>query len=360
MERVKVSIIIPIFNAEKFLNRSISSVMNQTYNNIEIILVNDGSTDNSQKLCEKFLKEDKRIQLINCENNGVSFARNLGLERSTGEYIFFLDSDDYIAQKTIEIMVKKANENDADIVKINHFNTYPNGKEKINNLDLVLKEKLKKKELMVIDSKIREYLYANTYLLNTVWGELIKKNLVEGILFDKEVTYGEDLLFNFKVIQNSKKMIFLKEAYYHYYINRYGINQNYDFNILCKKIQNLNYVYGEIIKQCNEKEEISYKYIKEVIDNLKKIFLTQTQLTTKKQLIIKEIENPLFKTSCENVNLSRISKKDKLFINMIKKGKYNLFIFYASIFYRNIWIIKNTLIGEKNGENRIKRKDKIL
>lgn len=357
MERIKVSIIIPIFNAEKFLNKSIRSVINQTYNNIEIILVNDGSTDNSKKICEEFLKEDKRIKLVNCENNGVSFARNLGLERSTGEYVFFLDSDDWIDQNTIEIMIKKADENDADIVKINHFNTYSKGKEKINNLNLVLKEKFKTKDLIVIEPKIREYLYANTYLLNTVWGELIKKNLIGNILFDNEVTYGEDLLFNFKVLQNSKKMIFLKNAYYHYYINSSGINQNYDFNILCKKIQNLNYVYGEIIKQCNEKEDISYKYIKEVIENLKKIFLTQKQLITKKQLVNEEIENSLFKTSCEKVNLNKISNKDKLIINMLKKGKYKLFVFYSNVFYRNIWIIKNMLTGEKNGKKRIKRKD---
>ena len=357
MEEIKISIIIPIFNAEKFLNKSISSVINQTYNNIEIILVNDGSTDNSKRICEKFLKEDKRIKLINCKNNGVSFARNLGLQKSTGEYIFFLDSDDWIDKKTIEIMIKNVNENNADIVKVNHFNTYSKSREKINKFDLVLKEKFKNKDLVVIEPKVREYLYANTYLLNTVWGELIKKSLTKDILFDNCVTYGEDLLFNFKLLKKSRKMIYLKDAYYHYYINKNGINQNYDFNTLCKKIQNLNYVYSEIIKKYKEKEDISYKYIKEVIENLKKIFLTKKQLIVKKKLVIKELDESLFRKSCERVNLNRIPCKDKLIINILKKGKYELFIFYSNIFYRNIWIIKNKLIGEKNEKKRIKRKN---
>lgn len=91
-----ISIIMPVYNAEKYLNRSIESVMNQTYKNIEIILVNDGSTDASLTICSNYQKADSRIKLINQKNSGVSAARNRGIDEATGTYIMFIDSDDYI------------------------------------------------------------------------------------------------------------------------------------------------------------------------------------------------------------------------------------------------------------------------
>lgn len=357
MKISKISIIIPIYNAEKFLTKSIESAINQTYKNIEIILVNDGSTDNSLKICENFLERDKRIKLIDSQNNGVSYARNLGLKNASGEYIFFLDSDDWIDLNTIEIIAKEANENDADIVKINYYNSYSNGKEKINNLSSILSEKIEFRKNIEIDKTTQEFLFSNTYILNTVWGELIKKSSIKDTFFCNDITYGEDLLFNFEIMSNANKVVFITDPYYHYFINKKGINQNYDFNILCKKIKNLNCIYEKIIKECNNKEDISYKYVKEVIDNFKKIFLTNKKMRDKKVQIIEEINNSFFKCTCENINFNKISKRDKILINMLKRGKFNFFVFYANIFYKNIWFIKNIIKGEKNEKRRIKGKN---
>ena len=111
-----ISIIMPVYNAEKYLNRSIESIMNQTYNNIEIILVNDGSTDNSLEICTSYQEKDNRIKLINQANKGVSFARNKGIDEATGDYIMFIDSDDYVEKNMIEDMVSKITEDDIDLV----------------------------------------------------------------------------------------------------------------------------------------------------------------------------------------------------------------------------------------------------
>ena len=111
-----VSIIVPVYNVEKYLSKCIESLINQTYTNIEILLINDGSTDNSKKICEQFKEKDSRIKLINKENGGLSDTRNKGLQEAIGKYIAFVDSDDYINENTVEDNLKTAIEKNADIV----------------------------------------------------------------------------------------------------------------------------------------------------------------------------------------------------------------------------------------------------
>ena len=107
MDEKLVSIIIPIYNSEKYLKKCIDSILEQKYNNLEIILINDGSTDNSGKICDRLAIEDKRIKVIHKLNEGVSIARNKGLEMAKGEYIFFIDSDDYIDENTLSVNVNR-------------------------------------------------------------------------------------------------------------------------------------------------------------------------------------------------------------------------------------------------------------
>ena len=113
---VKISIVIPIYNAEDHLQRCVDSVLNQTEKNIEIILVDDGSKDNSIEICKNYLNQDKRVQLIHQENSGVSAARNRGIEQACGEYIGFIDSDDWIEPNMYECLLREANQASADIV----------------------------------------------------------------------------------------------------------------------------------------------------------------------------------------------------------------------------------------------------
>ena len=113
---VKLSVIVPVYNTEKYLERCIDSIVNQTFKNVEILLINDGSTDNSIEICRRYEKNDERIKLINKQNSGVSETRNIGIENATGEFITFVDSDDEIALNMYEQMIGAANEKDADIV----------------------------------------------------------------------------------------------------------------------------------------------------------------------------------------------------------------------------------------------------
>lgn len=125
---VKISIVIPIYNAEDHLQRCVDSVLNQTEKNIEIILVDDGSKDNSIEICKNYLNQDKRVQLIHQENSGVSAARNRGIEQACGEYIGFIDSDDWIEPNMYECLLREANQASADIVICDARTVYEDGK----------------------------------------------------------------------------------------------------------------------------------------------------------------------------------------------------------------------------------------
>ena len=144
----KVSIIVPVYNNEKFLEKCLDSIINQSYKNLEILLINDGSKDNSLKIMRQYAKKDKRIIIIDKENEGVSKARNDGIRASSGEYITFVDSDDYIEFNEIEEMYKAIKENNVDMVRTNYQVRYKDSK-KIDKGDLssLSEKKLKEKEI---------------------------------------------------------------------------------------------------------------------------------------------------------------------------------------------------------------------
>ena len=137
MEDIKISVIIPVYNTEKFLEKCLNSVLNQTLKEIEIIVVNDGSRDNSLEIIKKFKKEDNRIVLLNEQNGGSSFARNKGLETAKGKYFYFIDSDDYLEENTMfEELYNKCENDNLDIVVFDYYNDFGNRKEYVKNIEI--------------------------------------------------------------------------------------------------------------------------------------------------------------------------------------------------------------------------------
>lgn len=209
----KVSVIIPVYNCEKYLDECISSLLNQTLYNCEFIFVNDGSNDNSRDIINKYKLIDNRIVLIDQENQGVSIARNNGLNISTGEYIGFVDADDYIDPSMFQTLYKVAKKSNCDVV-ISEFEEILEGNKNIIRYNFI-KNKLLDKSY--IEDNIIPFLISDDSL-NTVWNKLYKNKIIKDnkIVFPEKVCLGEDGLFNMSVFSNISRLKYIEYCGYHY------------------------------------------------------------------------------------------------------------------------------------------------
>lgn len=203
-----VSIIIPVYNASKYLEKCLDSIINQTYQNIEIITINDGSKDNSLEILNEYASKDNRIKIIDKENGGVSSARNIGIDMATGKYIMFIDADDYIEKDMLEVMHRQIEEQDAQICLCGM---------NVVSLDNKVRQTYMYDTLdSVIDSK-EDYI-EHLQLNWAPFCKLIDKELVKNIRYDKNIAIAEDLLFNAMIIKENEsfKVAICNEAFYNY------------------------------------------------------------------------------------------------------------------------------------------------
>lgn len=215
----KISVIVPIYNTEKYLHRCIDSILTQTFNDLELLLIDDGSIDKSGVICDEYAKKDTRIRVFHKENGGVSSARNLGLDNAKGEWITFVDSDDWIENDAYNSI---AMYNDKEII-INSFLMYYEGKYyKEGDISLCVSSKKQK------DDFLAKYLH--TGLLTTVCSKIYKRDIIGSIRFDKDVIVGEDTLFFLNVIVNATQIQILDNPYYIYrmfaFTDKYTLSVN--------------------------------------------------------------------------------------------------------------------------------------
>ena len=211
----KLSVIIPVYNVEEYLQRCLDSVVNQTLTDLEIICVNDGSTDNSSKILEQYAQQDKRIKILTQNNRGLSAARNTALEAISSEYFTFLDSDDWVDLNFYEKLYNKAKKFDADIAMADFIRTGPN-KRKIR---LNLKEE---KVYTTIEDKIKA---ANLFKEGCVWNKIYKKDKLGHLRFIEGV-YFEDGPYSIRALYEADRLITVKDTYLYYFQNKKSIVKN--------------------------------------------------------------------------------------------------------------------------------------
>jgi len=216
-----VSIIVPVYNSQEYLSRCLESAIDQSYKNIEILLINDGSTDNSGKICDGHAISDNRIRVIHTKNNGPAAARNIGIDNSKGEFIFFLDSDDSIEKNAIHLLIENYQQTKADII-IGDFdkmkddvitnsehNTYFTNSKLLTKQDIVdyIRCYLKK------PNRFPLFVYS--------WGRLFKSSIIKNnnILFATGLRTFEDVVFNFDYLDYTNEIFFAKEVVYHHSIH---------------------------------------------------------------------------------------------------------------------------------------------
>lgn len=207
----KISVVVPVYNVEKYLSKCIDSIMHQSFENLEIILVDDGSKDNSGKICDKYAKEYTNIKVIHQENKGLSMARNTGIEMATGEYIGFVDSDDYIDAKMYEVLYKNIIKYNADISICKY--------EKVNEIEIKedIKGDINNEEVLVMSNveAIKELLSAQEKISNHAVTKLYKKRLFENIKYPEKRKF-EDIGTTYYLFEKSKKVVFINYIGYKY------------------------------------------------------------------------------------------------------------------------------------------------
>ena len=236
---VEVAIIVPVYNQEQHLEKCLDSIINQTYKEFECILVDDGSTDSSPRICNNYAEKDSRFLVIHKENEGVSIARKIGFEHTNAKYICFLDSDDYMAPEFLDVMLHKIIKEDADVCNCGHYqfkdetiieNTYD------YNDPIVFKNEMMDKYLLPIVGKIYKEGYVN--YPGYIWGKIYKRSVISEECFVSErQVLPEDDIFHLYITPNLNKAVFIKDKLIYYRINDTSLTHSYRRN-MWKRLKN--------------------------------------------------------------------------------------------------------------------------
>lgn len=249
----KLSVIIPVYNTYDYLEKALTSIVNQTYQNLEIIIIDDGSTDRSEDIYNEFAAKDNRIFIYKEPNSGVSYARNTGLALATGDYITFFDSDDWINIEAYEEMIRLLEKTNTDIVMCGYVNEFEDDKYLKANYNIIQTELKSAIEILkdILMDKNQGFIFNKIFKR-----EVLYKN---NILFNKQLSVLEDLYFLIKVCETKPQFVCTEKAYYHYFrrdssitnavLNEKKIRINSSSEVILKEIK-LN--FPELYKQAAE------------------------------------------------------------------------------------------------------------
>ena len=248
-----VSIIVPVYNVEPYLEKCINSILNQTYKDFELILVDDGSPDNCPAICDEYAKKDSRITVIHKQNGGVSSARNEGIKIAKGEFIWFVDSDDYIETNALEILSGYIEKSPSDLYI---FEQGLSEKFDIDNLNNLFYEH-----------------YFKYHFGFAPWNKIYKNSILQSssLFFDTEETVGEDLLFNVNYYTKINSLKFLDEKLYHYVVRENSAMTTYDDKRYEKQMR-LYFKIHNLLKDYVSHEVLAVLFLMHIISGLNQSF----------------------------------------------------------------------------------------
>ena len=313
MDKEKISVVVPIYNAESYLSKCLDSIVGQTYENLEIILVNDGSKDKSLEIMEEFHQKDARIKIINKENAGVSSARNRGIEEATGKYIIFIDADDYIEKNMFEVLEKDLFQNNVDISMCGYRNVDINGN--------ILYESSPMDEKYFDSKTFKSNLFKKEYYRELICNKLFKLEIIKenNIRFREDIHINENILFLLDFSKFAFRYSYENEKLYNFLYNVNGA-MHAKFNLkkvsaLSSYIRLLNYdLENDILNRIKYKylfEGYAYSYL------MKKINIDNTEL--KKNLL--EFKTKYYQDIKKEKTIS-FGKKLSLWLMMHFNGLY--------------------------------------
>lgn len=334
MRKGVVSVVLPIYNVEKYLNRCVKSVVNQSYKNLEIIMVDDGSPDRCPEICEEWAKKDKRIKVVHKKNAGLGYARNTGIENATGEYICFFDSDDYIALDTIEKAYNLAAREKAEIIVFGHSQVKSNGetgRALIPHPDKLVYEGREVQEvflpnLIAPDTSTGE----STNLWMSVCGGIYSMDLIQRCnwrLVSERDIISEDVYSLLCLYKEVKKVAVIPEALYFYCENATSLTHTYKKD----RFERIKHFYNECIKACdrlgygeNVRKRLMYSFISNTIAALKMIATADMSKDERKQAFISVFHDKQFHKILSSVDVRKEKLTRKVLILSLKYKLYGL------------------------------------
>ncbi|APF24142.1 glycosyltransferase family 2 protein [Clostridium butyricum] len=309
-----ISVVIPVYNVEKYLPKCIESIINQTYTNLQIILVDDGSTDNSGSICDEYKKKDTRIMVIHKKNGGLSDARNVGIKYSKGKYIGFVDSDDYINKKMYEIMMENMVNNKANISIVNRYYVFEDGQE---FLRYSINESIK---VMSNLEAIEEMNNFSTFDM-AAWDKLYEKELFNDIEFPVG-KLSEDFYIMYLLFEKCKRIVYDSSPLYYYYQRNNSISRNkkINFDFVRAAKEQMTYIENRYpkLKPCMRVAYISANL------TVYNSYLKQRMIPEK--CVVKEIKREIGKNISylkQNTTISKI-KKIQIRLFLLNMSLYNL------------------------------------
>lgn len=320
MNEPLISIIIPVFNAGKYLTRCIESVINQDYTNLEIIIVNDGSTDNSLDIIEHYAMSDGRIKVVNKLNSGVSDTRNAGLNKSSGELIGFVDADDYIEKDMYSKLLNALLKTNADVVACGYRQEF-----KDYHYDIATEQDYEVSgTAKILSTYLRQDIRSGIGDGN--WNKLFKKSVIKDVRYPK-YAYGEDILFQERVFENCNKIICISDILYHYVMNNDSAS-NAEFKESQVSVLNMSEdILGRVLVKYPEVCEEAYAfYLSWHLVLLQRIYMSSnSEISNKyKKNIIKALKHN--KKSCINNKYSKRIDQIYLRASIIGLMKQAMFI----------------------------------
>ncbi|MCK2016877.1 glycosyltransferase [Peribacillus frigoritolerans] len=252
-----ISIIVPVYNAEKYISKCVESIIVQTYRQLEIILVNDGSSDSSPQICDLLAKKDNRIKVIHKRNGGVSSARNEGLKIAQGEYIGFVDSDDWIEEDFFNILYNSIVKDNADISICGYLNETSKG-------EIISPSTTVKESIIFNNVEAIRAMFEGSIFMGHLWNKLYRADFIKKNSFEKDIHMFEDLLFNVQAMINVTKIVFVPSFGYHYvrHIDSACTVINYQYTSIINAYKIMRILINEklpaVLSYCNKSEIRAY------------------------------------------------------------------------------------------------------
>lgn len=234
---IKISVVVPVYKTGEKLNRCIDSILNQTFADFELILVDDGSPDNSGLICDEYAARDSRIVVIHKENGGVSVARNTGIKIANGDYIVFVDSDDYVDINYLSELYKGIMHYQTDFCMCNYISVFEDG-QTLSDHGFLSNRAMNKEEIksVVFDHIFRNY---STDGLFSPWGKIFKRKIIteNNLSMDTDMSFGEDMLFVVAYLERCDCVVFIENALYYYERQENGLFRSYRKSLLSNALQ---------------------------------------------------------------------------------------------------------------------------